>query len=324
MQQALELAESGVGQCAPNPTVGCVIVKDNEIIGQARTANGGRPHAETQALSQADDAAKGATAYVTLEPCAHHGQTPPCAEALVDAGITKVIIAITDPYPKVNGGGIAALKAAGIEVEVGNGAEQAIEINRGFISRVKRLRPWVTLKTATTTDGFIAQEDGTSKWITGEAARENGHLLRSRNDAILTGSGTYLFDKPQLTVRVQGLEGTSPTRHVLDRRGRIQSSEFRVRKEENLAELLRNMATEGINYLMVEAGAALSQSFLEQGLIDELYWYRAPKQFGKGIAAFNHAEKSLNLERFKMNELSLGDDRLTIYRFTNPQSLIGD
>ena len=193
MQQALALAETGIGRCAPNPAVGCVIVKDHKVVGAARTQNDGRPHAETRALAQAANHAKGATAYVTLEPCVHHGQTPPCAEALIADGIAKVVIACADPYPKVNGGGIAALKTAAIEVELGDGRNEAIEINRGFFSRIKRLRPWVTLKIATSSDGFIAKEDGTSKWITGETARTNGHQLRSRNDAILTGSGTCLL-----------------------------------------------------------------------------------------------------------------------------------
>ena len=318
MQHALELAESGIGRCAPNPTVGCVIVKDGKIIGQARTANGGRPHAESQALEQAGTLAKGATLYVTLEPCSHHGQTPPCVETIIAAGISKVIIACADPYPKVNGSGVAALAAAGIEVEIGDGETQATALNRGFFSRVKRLRPWVTLKTATSSDGFIAHEDGTSKWLTGEAARENGHLLRSRNDAILTGSGTYLFDNPQLTVRIEGLEDSSPTRHVLDRRGRVQNSEFNIRKEETLHELLRAMAGEGINYLMVEAGAELSKSFLEQGLVDELYWYRAPTPLGTGIAAFGGAWK----DQPAIHQQPLGDDSLSVYRFTDPQSLL--
>ena len=166
MQQALDLAREGIGRCAPNPTVGCVIVKNEKIIGQARTANSGRPHAETQALAKAGDAAKGASLYVTLEPCAHHGQTPPCVDAIITAGIANVIVACTDPYIKVDGNGITQLREAGIEVVTSIGETQAIEINRGFFSRVRRLRPWVTLKTATSSDGFIAKPDGSSKWIT--------------------------------------------------------------------------------------------------------------------------------------------------------------
>ncbi len=322
IQQALALAKTGVGRCAPNPTVGCVIVKDGEIIGQARTANGGRPHAETQALAQAGEASKGATAYVTLEPCTHHGQTPPCVDAIIEAGIAHVMVACTDPYVKVDGSGIQKLRDAGIKVEVGLGETEAIGINRGFFSRVRRLRPWITLKTATSSDGFIAKPDGTSKWITSEEARNHGHSIRAQNDAILTGSGTYLYDEPQLTCRLKGLEDASPARYVLDRRGQIEQSAFTILRHQNLTDTLRHLADEGVNYLMVEAGAELSLAFLQEGLIDELYWYRAPTPLEQGIEAFRGAYKVINLDAFKMHDSKLGSDTLTVYRFTDPQSLL--
>lgn len=324
MQHALALASDGIGRCAPNPTVGCVIVKNNHILGKARTANGGRPHAETQALQQAGEEARGATLYATLEPCCHHGQTPPCVDAIISAGISRIVIAMSDPYPKVDGGGIAALKDAGIAVELGEGAAQAIEINRGFFSRVKRLRPWVTLKVATSADNFIAPTDGSQLMITNEASRRHVHHLRAANDAILTGSGTYLADNPQLTVRVDGLESASPQRHLLDRRGRIETSPFTIRKEETLTELLHAMAKEGTNYLMVEAGAELSRSFLQEGLIDELYWYQAPHLLEQGIEVFHGSHRAIQIEPYKTQDAMFDSDKLHVYRFTNPHSLIGD
>ncbi len=322
MQQALDLAQKGVGQCAPNPAVGCIIVKDEKVIAQARTANGGRPHAESQALQLAGKAAKGATLYVTLEPCAHHGQTPPCAQTIINAGIAKVVIACRDPYPKVNGGGIAMLKQAGIEVVEAICKTEAIAANCGFLSRVKRLRPWVTVKVATTADHFIAHEDGSSKWITGEASRNHVHLLRARNDAILTGSGTYLTDKPQLNVRVEGLEHCAPKRYLLDRSSQVTQSDFTLCRHDSLKQLLEEMGSDGINYLMVEAGAKLSASFLSENLIDELHWYKAPHvKFRKGIEVFDGLWDGAVKPAIAYSQ-EIDNDLLTVYHFTQPQSLI--
>jgi diaminohydroxyphosphoribosylaminopyrimidine deaminase/5-amino-6-(5-phosphoribosylamino)uracil reductase len=315
MQQAIALAKEGQGMCAPNPNVGCVIVKDGQQVAAARTANGGRPHAELQALRQAGPKAKGATLYVTLEPCAHHGQTPPCSQAIIEVDIGRVVIACRDPFEAVNGAGIRQLQKAGIQVVIGVEEAAGQEVNRGFFSRLRHNRPWVMLKTATSKDGFIAKPDGSSKWITGEEARENGHYLRARNDAILTGSGTYLFDQPQLTVRIPGLEDHSPRRYVLDRSGKIQHSDFTILRQPSLPLLMNHMAEEGINYLMVEAGAELSRAFLEAGLIDELYWYRAPHDLGEGIRAFQGQWEAYANQAKIMEELSLGNDRLTVYRF---------
>jgi len=322
MTQALRLAQQGIGHCAPNPTVGCVIEKNNQIIGLGRTAKGGRPHAETEALKMAGENARGATLYVTLEPCSHHGKTPPCAEAIINAGIARVVIACRDPNPQVNGNGIALLQKNNIEIIEGIGEAEAIEINRGFFSRMLRRRPWVILKTATSADGFIAKADGSSKWITGETARRHGHLLRAKNDAILTGSGTYLFDQPQLNVRIAGLEETSPARYVLDRRGRIEESEFTILNDASLEAMLTHMAEEGVNHLMVEAGAELSAAFLRAGLVDEIYWYRAPTLLGEGITAFHGEWEKLPQRPQQFSERSLDEDRLTVYRFTSTKSLL--
>lgn len=216
MHMALALARRGLGRVWPNPAVGCVIVRDGNVVGRGWTQAGGRPHAETEALRRAGDAARGATAYVTLEPCAHHGETPPCATALIDAGISRCFIAAGDPDPRVDGGGIRMLEAAGIEVISGICEADAAVLNTGFLSKVKRHRPFVTLKAATTIDGRIATVSGDSQWITGPAARQYGHLLRATHDAILVGTNTALLDNPTLNCRLPGLLDRSPVRVVLD------------------------------------------------------------------------------------------------------------
>ncbi len=219
MQVALGLARRGLGNTCPNPTVGCIIVRpdlNNRIVGRGWTQKGGRPHAETVAIEQAGDLAKGATAYVTLEPCCHHGETPPCSEALINAGINRAVIAIEDPDPRVSGQGIAALENAGVEVVTDVYEVEAGYINAGFISRNLRKRPYVTLKCATTLDGHIATSNGDSQWITGPEARAMGHSLRAGHDAILTGIGTVLADNPQLTCRLPGCDDRSPVRVILD------------------------------------------------------------------------------------------------------------
>jgi diaminohydroxyphosphoribosylaminopyrimidine deaminase/5-amino-6-(5-phosphoribosylamino)uracil reductase len=221
MRAALALARRSLGRTWPNPAVGCVLVKDGVIVGRGRTRDGGRPHAEADALSQAGEAARGATAYVTLEPCSHFGKSPPCADALVKAGVTKVISALEDPFPEVNGQGHARLRTAGIVVEVGEGAKEAAEINAGFLLRVREGRPLFHLKMATSLDGRIATASGESKWITGQAARADGQHLRATHDAILVGANTVAADDPELTCRLPGLESYSPIRVVLDSRARM-------------------------------------------------------------------------------------------------------
>jgi diaminohydroxyphosphoribosylaminopyrimidine deaminase/5-amino-6-(5-phosphoribosylamino)uracil reductase len=227
MRAALALAQRGLGRVWPNPAVGCVLVREGaraapgEVIARGWTQPGGRPHAETEALGRAGEGARGATAYVSLEPCAHHGKTPPCADALVAAGVGRVVAAIEDPDPRVAGRGLARLRAAGIPVTLGVGAAEAEELNAGFFSRIKQGRPLVTLKLASSLDGRIATRRGDSRWITGEAARRRAHGLRASHDAILVGTETALADDPELTCRLPGLADRSPVRIVLDRQLRL-------------------------------------------------------------------------------------------------------
>ena len=216
MRAALALARRGLGSTWPNPAVGCVLVRGGRVVGRGTTAPAGRPHAAAAALSMAGDAARGATAYVTLEPCSHHGQTPPCADALVAAGVVRVVVAGDDPDPRVNGNGLARLRAAGVDVTTGLLAAEANEQQAGFLSRIRTGRPMVTLKLATTLDGRIATAAGESRWITGPEARRAGHALRGRHDAILVGIGTVLADDPDLTCRIPGCRKTPLVRIVVD------------------------------------------------------------------------------------------------------------
>ena len=224
MRAALALARRGLGNAWPNPAVGCVLVKEGRVIGRGWTQPGGRPHAETEALRRAGDAARGATAYVTLEPCSHHGRTPPCCEALAEAGIARVVMAMRDPDPRVNGRGLAMLRGAGIAVEEGLLEAEARALNAGFFRRIQAGMPVVTLKLASTLDGRIATASGESRWITGEAARREVHALRARHDAILVGSGTVLADDPDLTCRIPGMERVPMLRVVADARLRTPPS----------------------------------------------------------------------------------------------------
>ncbi len=224
MRSALALARRGLGAVWPNPAVGCVIINEGRAVGRGWTQPGGRPHAETEALRRAGQAARGATAYVSLEPCCHWGRTPPCADALIDAGVRRVVVAVEDPDPRVAGNGIARLRAAGLAVDAGLGAEEATEINAGFLTRLALGRPLVTLKLATSLDGRIATSGGESQWITGPPARDRGHALRAAHDAVMVGTATVLADDPQLTCRLPGLGQRSPLRVVLDRQLRIPRS----------------------------------------------------------------------------------------------------
>ncbi|MHA1599104.1 MAG: bifunctional diaminohydroxyphosphoribosylaminopyrimidine deaminase/5-amino-6-(5-phosphoribosylamino)uracil reductase RibD, partial [Alphaproteobacteria bacterium] len=229
MRTALTLARRGLGMVSPNPSVGCVIVDvDGHVVGRGVTASGGRPHAETIALSVAGDKARDGTAYVTFEPCSHQGKTSPCAKALMKSGIRRVVIACEDPDHRVSGRGIAMLKSADIEVTEGVLEAEALALNAGFITRIKEGRPLFTLKTATSLDGRIATRSGDSQWITGDAARRTAHMLRARHDAVLVGIGTALADNPSLTCRLGGMEGYSPIRIVADSRLRLPLSSILV------------------------------------------------------------------------------------------------
>ncbi|MFZ2007696.1 MAG: bifunctional diaminohydroxyphosphoribosylaminopyrimidine deaminase/5-amino-6-(5-phosphoribosylamino)uracil reductase RibD [Stellaceae bacterium] len=324
MRAALALARRGLGNTWPNPAVGCVIVKDGRIVSRGWTQPGGRPHAEELALQRADGATKGATAYVTLEPCSEPGRGPACADGLIAAGIAHVVAAIEDPFPRVAGSGFAKLRAAGIAIDVGLCAEDASEVNAGFLCRVKHGRPLVTLKLATSLDGRIATASGESRWITGPAARERAHLLRATHDAVLVGTGTALADDPQLTCRLPGLEHRSPVRIVIDRRLRLpltlrMFTEARqtptwlatlatvdparhaalakagvkiIRVAPDAAEgvdlpgLLQKLGDEGLTRLLVEGGGRLAASLLRAKLVDRLVWMRAPLLIGNdGVPA---------------------------------------
>lgn len=323
MRHALGLARRGLGRVWPNPAVGCVLVKDDRIVGAGWTQPSGRPHAERVALDAAGDLAKGATAYVTLEPCSHHGKTPPCADALVAAGVARVIAACTDPDPRVSGRGLARLREAGLAVTEGVLAEEARALNAGFLSRVLRGRPWVTLKVASTLDGRIATATGESRWITGPRARAEGHRLRGEADAVLTGAGTLAADDPLLTARLPGYESRQPVRIVLEGREPVPSAakiwetaylspvwlltahadaerdaEFGARGVRVLpvaagadgrpdpAAVLARLGEAGLTRLLVEAGSTLNAAFLAADMVDEIAWFRAPFAIGgDGLAA---------------------------------------
>ncbi|MHB1232993.1 MAG: bifunctional diaminohydroxyphosphoribosylaminopyrimidine deaminase/5-amino-6-(5-phosphoribosylamino)uracil reductase RibD [Burkholderiales bacterium] len=312
MAQALRLAQQGLFSTRPNPRVGCVIVRDEHAVGEGWHQRAGTPHAEVHALQQAGAQARGATVYVTLEPCAHHGRTPPCADALIDAGVARVVAAMRDPNPQVAGRGLARLQSAGIAAECGLMEEAARELNLGFVSRMTRARPWVRLKAAASLDGKTALNNGVSQWITGPAARADVQQWRARSCAILTGVGTVLADDPQMNVREIAIP-RQPLRVVvdsqlraplgakiiagggviiasaLDDRAKIQAlrqagaevvvlpgSDGRI----DLARLMTLLAEREVNELMVEAGATLNGALLAAGLVDELVLYLAPMLLG--------------------------------------------
>jgi diaminohydroxyphosphoribosylaminopyrimidine deaminase/5-amino-6-(5-phosphoribosylamino)uracil reductase len=325
LREALALAEGAIGLSDPNPRVGCVLAdKTGERLARGHTQQAGGAHAEVMALRDAATKAldlRGGTAWVSLEPCAHHGRTPPCCDALIAASLKRVVVAVQDPFPGVNGAGIERLRAAGIEVVVANGAlaQAAREINIGFFSRLERGRPWVRLKSAVTLDGRTALPDGRSQWITSEAARRDGHAWRRRAGAVLTGIGTVLADDPRLDVRGVPTQ-RQPLRVVLDSRLRLPAQARIVQPpgqvlvvhaqadserpawaaaapqadwwacraptsgqaHVDLAALLPELARRGVNELHVEAGARLGGALLDAGLVDELLVYVAPKLFGQG------------------------------------------
>jgi diaminohydroxyphosphoribosylaminopyrimidine deaminase / 5-amino-6-(5-phosphoribosylamino)uracil reductase len=297
MRHALALAGEAVGLTDPNPRVGCVILApDGHELGAGHTQPAGEAHAEVMALRDAaarGHDVRGATAVVTLEPCSHHGRTPPCCDALITAGIARVAVAVKDPNPQVAGQGLARLAAAGIQVELTDAAfaEAARELNIGFFSRMQRGRPFVRLKSAISLDGRTALPDGRSQWITGEAARADGHAWRRRAGAVLTGIGTVLADDPRLDVRLVPT-ARQPLRLVLDPSGRMPTDarilqapgEARVigPGRADLPALLAELGGQGINELHVEAGPTLSGAFLDAGLVDELLIYQAPLLIGEG------------------------------------------
>lgn len=356
MGAALSLAARTLGDCWPNPAVGCVLVKNERVIGRGFSAWGGRPHAETEALKHAGADARGATAYVTLEPCSHHGKTPPCADALITAGIAKVVVAVGDPDPRVSGAGLARLRAAGVVVEEGLCAAEATQLAAGFFLRVREKRPLFALKSATTLDGRIALASGESRWITGEAARDTVQVLRARFDAILVGSGTALSDDPMLTCRLPGYPGRPKVRIVLDRRLRLSAESKLVKTateaptwvitaaaQSASAAALRGagvviipieasddrgfvraaaaaLAARGLTRVLVEGGGTVAASFLAADLIDELIWFRASSVIGgdgRSVVDALGATDLGGIPRFKRcAALTLGPDTAEFFTRT--------
>jgi len=351
MKMALSLGRRGHGRVWPNPAVGCVIVKDGRVIGRGWTADGGRPHAEPQALAQAGGAARGATAYVTLEPCAHHGKTPPCAETLVAAGVARVVIACGDPDPRVNGGGTAILRAAGIEVETGVCEAEALRDHAGFLSRITKGRPFVTLKLALTLDGRIATASGESQWITGPEARRRVHMQRATHDAVMVGAGTVRADDPSLTVRGLGID-RQPARVVVSSSGALPSDCKLTQTAKHVPvylchgpnaavadwsaagvqvlpcaasaqgvdadSVLKALGDQGLTRVFCEGGGSLAASLLKAGVVDELIVFSAGMMIGsEGLPALG----GLGLEslgaapRFDLvDQTVIGADVMTKWR----------
>ena len=330
MQDALSLAQLAIGLSEPNPRVGCVIMApDGRVIGRGHTQQAGGPHAEVMALRdlrERGQSSRGATVHVTLEPCSHHGRTPPCCDALIEAGVARVVFAVEDPNPLVAGQGGARLRAAGIAVESGPLADESRELNIGFFSRMQRGRPWVRMKAAVSLDGRTALNNGASQWITGPAARADGHAWRKRAGAVLTGVGTVLDDNPRLDVRlvqttqqplrviVDSRLETPPGARILDAPGRVllycaqpdparqaalleRGAEISIvagpTGKVDLPAMLADLGRRGINELHVEAGHKLNGSFVREGLVDEFLVYVAPKLLGIGreLAAFGPLER---------------------------------
>lgn len=353
MAQALTLASRGLYTTHPNPRVGCVIVNQGKVVGEGWHERAGEPHAEVHALRQAGILAKGADVYVTLEPCSHHGRTPPCADALIEAGVARVWAGSMDPNPLVAGRGLERLRQAGIEVACGVLQAECEALNAGFFQRFKHGRPWVRVKTAASLDGRVALANGESKWLTGDAARADVQKLRARCSAIVTGINTVLMDDPALSVRDAQVRQASadrirqPLRIILDRQLRIHdelqvlsdpenpplivtTTEAVASKSErveqlrnraellvldaplNLKELLRELASRGVNELLVEAGGILAGAFLSQGLCDEYWLYLAPKLLGsdaRPMAVIPSPEGLSQAPQFKIQSLAqVGND----------------
>ena len=329
MGQALELAGRGLYTTTPNPRVGCVIVRDGTIVGAGWHEKAGMPHAEARALKAAGARARGATLYVNLEPCSHHGRTPPCADAIIDAGVGRVVAAVQDPNPQVTGIGFSKLRAAGIAVEHGLREEEARELNIGFFARMTRGRPWVRMKIAASLDGCTALANGKSQWITGEAARADGHRWRARACAILTGFGTVRDDDPQLTVHgvdtprqplkivVDSKFETSPSARLLQegrtlvvgavtdakRTASLKGAGAEVAIIANdsgkveLFKLMEELARRELNEIHVEAGTKLNGSLLQAGVVDELLVYLAPRVIGDSGRGMFHLRELTDLSQ---------------------------
>jgi diaminohydroxyphosphoribosylaminopyrimidine deaminase/5-amino-6-(5-phosphoribosylamino)uracil reductase len=353
MTLALSLGRRGLGNAWPNPAVGAVVVREGVVIGRGWTQPGGRPHAEVEALRRAGEAARGAALYATLEPCSHHGKTPPCVDAIMEAGIARVVSALEDPNPKIAGEGHAKLRAAGVAVTLGVCADEARRAHAGHISRVRNGRPHVTLKLAVSADGKAGLAGRRPAAITGEAARERVQLMRAMNDAVVTGIGTVLADDPQLTCRLPGMDHRSPVRVVLDSDLRLPpasrlavsaartldwtfASETAPQDREpaltdlgvevlrvpgtdgrlDLAAVLRGLAARGITRVMVEAGPILSAAFVQSDLVDEATLFISPKTIDEGIDALEGMPLTALTQSAKLRLVSseaVGADRLDMF-----------
>lgn len=333
MGAALGLGERTRGRTAPNPNVSCVIVREGRVLGRGTTQPGGRPHAEAVALAQAGRAARGATVYTTLEPCAHvSARGPACADLLIAAGVTRVVVALGDPDPRTNGSGMERLRAAGVAVTQSACAAEATRSMAGFLTRQRLGRPFVTLKLAMSLDGCIALADGSSRWITGPQARAHAHLERSRHEAILVGRGTWAVDAPALDVRLPGLEARSPMRVVLSTSGAAgldcrpgescgdgnvaSSSPIWIPSPQTIATL------PAIDHILVEGGAATAATFLRADLVDRLLLYRAPIVIGggkPGVGDIGLTELGAAHGRWRLHDArQLGTDRLEVYERARP------
>lgn len=348
MRAALDRAGSMLGLTAPNPAVGCLIVsRAGQVVGSAATARGGRPHAETQALAAAGHCARGATAYVSLEPCAHHGQTPPCAQALIEAGVARVVVGCCDPHPLVRGRGLRMLRRAKIETIVGVLEEDCLRLNEGFFTRVTMGRPFTLLKLASTLDGRIATVSGDSRWISCEASRRLVHQWRRECDIVMLGAGSVVADNPRLTCRIEG--GRDPVRVVVDAKLRTDPAArvFRQRSKAptllatscaneaaardrygrrvdvlglpeaaegvDLSALMRRLAERGWSKVLLEGGAHLAASALEAGLVDRVAVFVAPKLLGSGLSAIEGRSAASMRDALKLHDLTArpsGDDWL--------------
>jgi diaminohydroxyphosphoribosylaminopyrimidine deaminase/5-amino-6-(5-phosphoribosylamino)uracil reductase len=311
MAEAVALGDAACGQTAPNPNVGCITVRAGEVVGRGATGSGGRPHAEAVALEQAGDLARGATLYTSLEPCAHRSvRGPTCARLIAEAGVARVVAALQDPDERTAGDGFQQLRAAGIAVDVGEGAAAAAESMAGWLTRLALGRPRVTLKLALSIDGKVALPSGESKWITGEDARAHVHLERARADMILVGRGTYLADQPRLDVRLPGLEDRSPRRALLTRGEPVSGWEV-LHSPEDVFGL------GDVNDLLVEGGSGAATAFLTADLVDRIMLYRAPVIIGEGKSSVGYigldAIADAHGRWAPAGSRALGIDRLEVY-----------
>jgi diaminohydroxyphosphoribosylaminopyrimidine deaminase / 5-amino-6-(5-phosphoribosylamino)uracil reductase len=331
MRRALELAPLGRATVSPNPMVGCVLVRDGEVVGEGHHEHAGGPHAEVVALQAAGDRARGATAYVTLEPCAHQGRTGPCSAALIAAGVTRVVAAVADPNAAA-AGGADRLRAAGIDVTVGVLEQEARRLNEVFFHGERTGRPFFVVKAAVSLDGRIAAADGTSQWLTGQAARRQAHELRAAADAVIVGSATVLTDDPRLTVRLDGYTGPQPLRVVLDRRGRVGADRHVCDGEApsllyagELDRLPGVLWGRGVRSALVEGGAQVVAAFLRAGLADKVVVHVAPLLLGaqgRPLLDGEWAQTLAEAPRLQLHSVEQvgGDAALTLYPITEPKA----